>query len=83
MPWANARDFLHAELTAGETMPITYNVFYKAGPHKGKWKVIVLSPDRVETLTEIRKEAGIHESNLGGVETVNFAPTGVCQCCGR
>lgn len=95
MPWDNARDFLRAEFAAGETFPVTYNVKYNKGSRKGRWKVIVLPPDRVNTLVKIRARRGIYEvpgrgrenltsdPNKPGADSINFAPTGVCQCCGR
>ena len=83
MSWENARDFLTNEFSDGADLPIAYNIYYKDGPHQGTYRVVVLPPAEVVKLSTIRKRAGIHEGNVGGVDTVNFAPTGGCHCCGR
>ncbi len=76
MPQREALDFLNQEIKAGTTFPAEYTIPSKK---RGRyWKVILISPSGVNTLVEIRKEA-----RSGGVESLNFAPVGTCQCCGR
>lgn len=78
MSWEKARDFLLAELSEGTTLPAEYDVQFTSGPRQGQvYRVIVLTPDRVATLSRIRKHGRMDE------QTINFAPTGACACCGR
>lgn len=81
MPWENARKFLMAELSSGATVPVEYTLHFKSGKRAGQtFKVIVLSPRRVTTLKEVRAKTGMADR---GEQTISFAPTGTCPCCGR
>jgi hypothetical protein len=81
MGWNEARDFLLSEMSSGVDLPVEYDIKFTSGPNVGKvYRVMVLTPPRVETLTEIRKRTGLDKY---GSQSINFAPTGACACCGR
>jgi len=81
MAWEDARDFLAHELDTNVKLPIEYGLEYKSGPRQGQvYKIIILTPARVATLTTIRKRALMDDR---GEETISFAPASGCPCCGR
>ncbi len=81
MSWENARNFIVAELAESTVLPRAYNVYI--GDQQKAYRVVVIGPDEVTHLTRIRKNAGITERNINGIDAVNFAPTGGCPCCIR
>ncbi len=71
-----ARQLLQSELNANTRLPVTYDFTIGAGAAAQNYRVVVLPPSHVRTLTEnLRKRA----DDL----SISFLPTGRCDCCGR
>lgn len=79
MSYQKALDFLNSEIAEGTVFPHEYTF---TSPEGGEYKVIILPPNSVRTLSGLRKQAGFSESYRHD-QAINFAPLGGCACCGR